>query len=130
MSVKLARASDAPVATSPDSSALVRAEGAVRLVRLPLDWTLLPELAALLVRDDAHPFALIGRWAGGGALIGSEPVRTATADEDPFELLDDQVPVRRGSGATVDKQLGAAAGDVHPGAVAGGWFGWLGYTLG
>ena len=42
-----------------------------QVIRRPLDWTLAPERAALLVRDDAHPFALIGDWAGGGALIGS-----------------------------------------------------------
>jgi anthranilate/para-aminobenzoate synthase component I/branched-subunit amino acid aminotransferase/4-amino-4-deoxychorismate lyase len=86
-----------------------------RLVRVPLDWTLHPASAALLVRTDAYPFSLIGRWAGGGAVIGSEPVRVAAEDEDPFALLDDQPSV--------------AAGDHH-GAVGGGWFGWLGYQLG
>ena len=34
------------------------------VVRVPLAWTLAPEAAALLVRDDERPFALIGRWAG------------------------------------------------------------------
>ena len=46
--------------------------------------------------------------------MGSEPVRVAGHDEDPFALLDDQPEVD---------------GDV-PGAVGGGWFGWLGYDLG
>lgn len=60
------------------------------VVRLPLAWTLAPEAAALLVRDDERPFALVGRWAGGGALVSSEPVRVASAEDDPFELLDEQ----------------------------------------
>ena len=85
------------------------------VVRVPLAWTLAPERAALLVRDDERPFALIGRWAGGGALIGSEPVAVASPGDDPFALLDSQPPVTPG-----------AAG----GAVAGGWFGYLGYELG
>jgi para-aminobenzoate synthetase/4-amino-4-deoxychorismate lyase len=86
------------------------------VVRIPLAWTLAPERAALLVRDDARPFALLGRWAGGGALIGSEPVRVAGPDDDPFALLDEQ-PAVEASGAATD-------------AVAGGWFGYLGYALG
>ena len=62
------------------------------------------------------PFALIGRWAGGGALIGSEPVAVAGADDDPFALLDEQP---------------AVAADAPPGVrVGGGWFGYLGYELG
>src|ERR1700677_1892303 len=49
------------------------------VVRVPLAWTFAPERAALLVRDDERPFALIGRWAGGGALIGSEAIGVAPA---------------------------------------------------
>ena len=60
-----------------------------RLRRVPLAWSLTPQEAARLVRDDERPFALVGRWAGGGALIGSEPVRTAAPEEDPFAVLDD-----------------------------------------
>jgi para-aminobenzoate synthetase / 4-amino-4-deoxychorismate lyase len=83
------------------------------VVRVPLPWTLAPEQATLLVRDDARPFALIGRWAGGGALIGSEPIRVASGEDDPFALLDAMAPLSESSGA-----------------VGGGWFGWLGYQLG
>ena len=90
------------------------ASGQSRAVRIPLDWTLTPERAALLVRGDRRPFALIGRWAGGGALIGSEPVRVGSPDEDPFALLDDQPDV------VLDDEA----------AVGGGWFGYLGYELG
>lgn len=83
------------------------------VVRDPLPWKLRAEEAALVVRGDRRPFVLVGDWAGGGALIGSEPVRVAAADEDPFALLEDQ--------PTVDGRA--------EGAVGGGWFGYLGYEL-
>ncbi len=85
-----------------------------RLVCRRLPWSLAPETAALLVRDDRRPFALIGDWAGGGALIGSEPVRVAAPDEDPLALLDDQPLV---------------APPPDGAAVGGGWFGYLGYDV-
>jgi para-aminobenzoate synthetase/4-amino-4-deoxychorismate lyase len=87
--------------------------GSFRVVRHRLAWELRPQEAALLVREDDRPFALIGDWAGGGALIGSDPVRVAGPGEDPFALLDDQPQI-----------VGAADG-----AVGGGWFGYLGYEL-
>jgi para-aminobenzoate synthetase / 4-amino-4-deoxychorismate lyase len=87
---------------------------AARLVRAPLAGELAPADAALLVRDDDRPFALTGDWAGGGALVGSEPVLVAPPDADPFALLDQQPHVQ------------ADASD----AVGGGWFGYLGYALG
>src|SRR4051794_33340135 len=83
-----------------------------RLVRTALDWRAAPADAALLVRGDERPFALCGEWAGGGAVAGSEPVRVAGEDEDPFDLLD-ELP-------------GAEAGE----GFGGGWVGWLGYGLG
>jgi para-aminobenzoate synthetase/4-amino-4-deoxychorismate lyase len=85
-----------------------------RLVRIPLDGTLSAAEGALLVRGDAHPFALAGDWAGGGALVGSEPLILAGPQEDPFGLLDRQPRVE---------------GDAHEG-VGGGWIGYLGYNLG
>jgi para-aminobenzoate synthetase/4-amino-4-deoxychorismate lyase len=89
--------------------------------RIGLDWDLSEIAVARLVRGDARPFALIGRWAGGGALIGSEPVRIATAAEDPFALLD-QHPLVANTGDT---------DEPHPTApVGGGWIGYLGYGLG
>jgi para-aminobenzoate synthetase/4-amino-4-deoxychorismate lyase len=92
------------------------------LVRIRLNWRLGPERAALLVREDERPFALIGAWAGGGALIGSEPVRVAAPRDDPFVLLDDQPAVAGNAGSA------ANAGDCE--GVGGGWFGYLGYDLG
>jgi para-aminobenzoate synthetase/4-amino-4-deoxychorismate lyase len=84
------------------------------LLRVALDFRgdALAALAALA--DLPHPFALTGRWAGGGAVIGAAPRRVLAAEEDPFAALDDlprlETPVA--------------------GAVGGGWFGYLGYRLG
>ena len=87
-----------------------------RLVRIELEGELSASEGTLLVRGDDRPFALAGDWAGGGALVGSEPLVVAEADEDPFELLDRQPLV-----------AGAREAD---GAIGGGWFGYLGYNLG
>jgi para-aminobenzoate synthetase/4-amino-4-deoxychorismate lyase len=83
-------------------------------VRHRLVSRLTPTEALRALRDDDRPFALVGSWAGGGALVGSEPVRVAdTAQEDPFALL-----------GSVPSMAGPA------GFVGGGWFGYLGYGLG
>jgi para-aminobenzoate synthetase/4-amino-4-deoxychorismate lyase len=88
----------------------------VRLVRVELESGLTPVAAVRRLRGDARPFALVGRWAGAAALLGSEPVRIAEAGDDPFDLLDSLPGVER---------------DTEPDdAVGGGWFGYLGYSLG
>jgi para-aminobenzoate synthetase/4-amino-4-deoxychorismate lyase len=108
-----------------------------RLVQIRLEGTATAAEGALLVRGDAHPFALAGDWAEGGALVGSEPVAVAGPDEDPFALLDrqpvldDAEPVGGGAepvggGA---EPVGGSARPVAE-AVGGGWFGYLGYNLG
>ena len=86
----------------------------VEAVRVPLRSALTPEQAVLWLRGDAGPFALVGDWLGLGAVLGSEPLRVAPADCDPFELLD-ELPDVDGGDAVV---------------VGGGWVGWLGYGLG
>src|SRR5260221_6211940 len=68
---------------------------------------------AAAVADDERPVALFGSWAGGGAIIASEPLVCLPNDCDPFAALA-QVPV-----------LGNAADE----SVGGGWFGYLGYQL-
>jgi len=88
------------------------------LRRAPLAVHADPWRAALALRGDEHAFALTGRWAAGGAVLGSEPVRVAHAAEDPFALLDEQPRV-----AGIDE-------DAGDGAVGGGWVGFLGYGLG
>ena len=81
---------------------------------MPLRSALTPEQAVLWLRGDAGPFALVGDWLGLGAVLGSEPLRVAPVDCDPFELLD-ELPDVDGGDAVV---------------VGGGWVGWLGYGLG
>lgn len=91
-------------------------EGSLRPVRVALEGAVRPGHEALLVRGDARPFALVGEWAGGGALVGSEPVRVAADREDPFALL--------------AEREGDVAGEAPDGFVGGGWFGYLGFGLG
>ena len=81
------------------------------LLREPLGVEIAPPLAALALRGDDRPFALIGAWAGGGALLGSEPVRVSGPEDDLFGLLD-ALPAVDGGDA---------------GGVGGGWFGFLGF---
>src|SRR5918999_4616658 len=92
----------------------MRVPESARLVRVELEGTASAAEGALLVRGDAHPFALAGEWAGGGALVGSEPIVVAGPEDDPFALLDVQPVVEN-----ADRE-----------AVGGGWFGYLGYSLG
>jgi para-aminobenzoate synthetase / 4-amino-4-deoxychorismate lyase len=88
-----------------------------QLVREPLRSTLTAAEALEALSEERMAFALVGQWAGGGAIVGSEPLSVADEDDDPFALLD-RLP------AIVEP------GSVAPGAVGGGWFGWLGYRLG
>ena len=79
-----------------------------RLAREPLgDLPPWPCVAAAL-RGEARPLALIGRWAGGGAILASEPLA-----------------VVRGPEAL--QVLGGAPGAGDGDAVGGGWFGWIAY---
>jgi para-aminobenzoate synthetase/4-amino-4-deoxychorismate lyase len=80
-----------------------------RAVRVALDCSLPPERVLLALREEPWPFALTGRWAGGGAIVGAAPREVV---EDGFDVLD-RVPPARGEAV-----------------VGGGWFGWLGYGLG
>ena len=63
---------------------------------------------------DSAPFALVGAWGGGRALVGSDPLLVVENCADPFALLDEQPEI---TGAL-------------PGATGGGWVGYLGYGLG
>jgi aminodeoxychorismate synthase component I len=89
-------------------------EGSVQLFRTVLPTRLTPQQVIRCFRDDPWPFAFVGRWVGGGALVGSEPVRVADDHDDPFWIM---------------TQLPQVEGAVE-GAVGGGWFGYLGYQLG
>ncbi len=105
-----------PTSTPVAVRGAVSSSSEVRAVRVALDGDVPAEHAGLLIREDARPFALVGRWAGAAALAGGEPVRIADPDcEDPFALLDEQPPLD---------------GELPAGFVGGGWFGALGYGLG
>ena len=94
----------------------MRPPSRARLLRIPLEADVPAHRASLLVRGDQRPFTLAGAWAGGGALVGSEPLAVARAEENPFDVLDVQPEVEPDD-------------DAHD-AVGGGWFGYLGYGLG
>src|SRR6476659_9722689 len=106
-------------------------EVAATLVREPLDAGPAAHEALRALRGDDRPFALIGMWAGGGAVLGSEPVRLAEAGG--------RVVGRPGLAAGRSGMPDAAVLDrvddvpaVHadvPGAVGGGWVGYLGFEL-
>ena len=84
------------------------------LTRVPLECRLSPaEVLQALAQREPMPFALTGSWAGGGAIVGADPLRVAGDADDPFAVLDALPP----------------ADAAVPGAVGGGWFGWLGYRL-
>jgi para-aminobenzoate synthetase / 4-amino-4-deoxychorismate lyase len=85
---------------------------ALQSVRVPLDSCLTPEDAVRWLRGDPRPFALVGDWLGGATLLGSDPVRIADQDDDPFTTLETLPP---------------AEGEA---VVGGGWVGWLSYGLG
>jgi para-aminobenzoate synthetase/4-amino-4-deoxychorismate lyase len=108
-----------------------------RLVRIELEGELSAAEGTLLVRGDERPFALAGDWAGGGALVGSEPLVVAAPEDDPFELLDRQPLIEDAPGGGAGAEAGRAEADGAEadgaeavGAVGGGWFGYLGYNLG
>jgi para-aminobenzoate synthetase / 4-amino-4-deoxychorismate lyase len=84
-----------------------------RTVRVSLASELRPEEAVSWLRRDERPFALVGDWLDGLAVLGSEPLSVADAGSDPFSVLE------TGPGAEAGEAL-----------VGGGWVGWLGYRLG
>jgi len=90
------------------------------LVREPLDCALTATQALLALRGDDRPFALMGAWAGGGAVLGSAPVRVAGPEDDLFARLDDLPQVAPPAAA------GAAGAEDGFG---GGWVGFLGFGL-
>jgi para-aminobenzoate synthetase / 4-amino-4-deoxychorismate lyase len=82
----------------------------------PLDWEITSADALSLVRDDAHPAALMGCWAGGSDVICSEPVAVCSSPALPWGMLDAPWPD------------GAPAGRGRP-SFGGGWIGYLGFGL-
>jgi para-aminobenzoate synthetase / 4-amino-4-deoxychorismate lyase len=80
-----------------------------------------------LLRQDAHPFALTGSWAGGRAIVGSQPTAKATPPQ-PISLV---------LGPNAGPDIGVSTRPARPGpslsgnsaraGFAGGWVGYLGY---
>ncbi|MDQ3659922.1 MAG: aminodeoxychorismate synthase component I [Actinomycetota bacterium] len=85
-----------------------------QLRRIALRSNLTPTDVLRSFRSDRRPVALVGRWAGGGAIVASEPLAVADPSDDPLAALS-RLPMVEG----------ATKGDV-----GGGWFGYLGYQLG
>ena len=84
-----------------------------QLVCRELDWQLSPVDVLRLVRDDPHPVALFGAWAGGSDIVAAGPVRVCGASGPVAEVLDAPLPGPQPSGA----------------AFGGGWIGYLGFGL-
>ncbi len=84
----------------------------MRPFRVPLRSELTPADAVAWLRGEDRPFALVGEWLGGRAVLGAEPLRVAPHGGDPFSILESQPEVEPG-----DAEVG------------GGWVGWLGYGL-
>jgi para-aminobenzoate synthetase / 4-amino-4-deoxychorismate lyase len=85
-----------------------------QLVRRPLDWQLSAADVLRLVRDDPHPVALTGAWAGGSDIVAASPVRVCGPPGPVADVLATPLPGRPAQG-------GAAFG--------GGWIGYLGFGL-
>jgi para-aminobenzoate synthetase / 4-amino-4-deoxychorismate lyase len=85
----------------------------IESVRVPLPTGLQPEQAVLWLREDERPFALVGDWLGGVAVLGSDPASVASPGTDPFSVMESR----------------AASSDGEA-VIGGGWVGWLGYGLG
>src|SRR3954452_18206586 len=106
-------------------------EVAATLVREPLDATPAAHEALRALRGDDRPFALIGAGAAGVLVLASEPVRLAetgerAADAPGSPATDADVPPT----SMLDRvdDVPAVPADV-PGAVGGGWVGYLGFEL-
>ena len=77
-----------------------------------------------LLRRDRHPFALTGAWAGGRAVLGSEPVATHCAPADLAAVLGGPV-----SGGWVGYLGYGLSGREHAGTLPPCWFGYYDHVL-
>jgi len=103
-----------------------------RLVRRPLGWDLAPVEVLRLVRADAHPIALIGAWADGSDVVGSEPALVRSPPQCLGDVLDLPCAPGAGAGGGADRarQLGTGLADPAFPAFGGGWIGYLGFGFG
>src|SRR5258708_17492623 len=101
-------------------------------VRRALPWDLEPADVLRLVRDDAHPVALVGAWAAGGAMIGSEPHLTRSPPQCLGDVLDSPSPGAARGARALDGDSAPwpePSGESADAAFGGGWIGYLGYGL-
>lgn len=84
-----------------------------RALRIPLRGSVSAADAGLLLRSDERPFVLSGDWAGGAALLGSEPVTIA-----PIRGLHPATLRSRDPRFGVGARLRAALADEPEGVVA------------
>ncbi|HEX3712147.1 MAG TPA: aminodeoxychorismate synthase component I [Trebonia sp.] len=92
-------------------------ESGFRLERRPLGWDLEPADVLRLVREDAHPVALFGAWAGGD-VVAAEPVLVRSAPDTLGDVFDARFP------------SGTDGHGEALGAFGGGWIGYLSYRAG
>jgi para-aminobenzoate synthetase / 4-amino-4-deoxychorismate lyase len=83
----------------------------------PLDWELSAADVLRLVRDDPHPIALLGAWAGGADIVAAAPVTTAA---DPFADVGPPRPARPRPARPRPEGGG-------PARFGAGWIGYLGF---
>jgi len=103
------------------------------VVRRPLGWDLAPVEVLRLVRSDAHPIALIGAWAGGADVIGSEPALVRSPPQSLAEVLDSSCVPGAGAGGGAGgpaRLLRAGSADRAFPGFGGGWIGYLGFGFG
>ncbi|HEX9526258.1 MAG TPA: aminodeoxychorismate synthase component I [Streptosporangiaceae bacterium] len=110
----------------------MRPSPAPRLVRRPLGWDLAPVDVLRLVRADAHPIALIGAWADGSDVVGSEPALVRRPPQSLGDVLDLPCAPGAGAGGGADRARKLGTGLVDPAfpAFGGGWIGYLGFGYG
>src|ERR1035438_1029773 len=97
-----------------ERSYLTGVPSSARVLRVPLGMDKSPAAVLRATARDARPFALVGAWAGGLSVVGSDPLVVIDGASDPFAVVDEQPVIT----------------DPLPDAVGGGWVGYLGYDLG
>jgi para-aminobenzoate synthetase/4-amino-4-deoxychorismate lyase len=95
------------------------------VVRRPLRWNLAPVEALRLVRDDVHPVALFGTWAGGADVVAAEPASVRSGPGPLADVLDPPLP-----STVADPAFANRAPFASDASFAGGWIGYLGYSAG
>src|SRR5258708_15788467 len=80
-----------------------------------------------LLRQDAHPFALTGSWAGGRAIVGSQPTAKATPPQPISLVLGPNAGPDIGVSTRPARPGPRLSGDSANAGFAGGWIGYLGY---